>query len=155
MWRSALGQSALSLNDLSACLRLLPWPRYAVTTMNTLCFTRSPILKYSVCGVQHRSAVPPEAKHDLGHRLALLQGVERKPRFTALKHSTYSMTHVPESREQPSGMEQEAGLLTALQEIPNISKCWLKHAQEGGLNLTVGNRCALPSALAHLQSCRC
>lgn len=38
--------------------------------------------------------------------------------------------------EEPSGMEQEAQLLTKLQEIPNISKCWLRPAQAGALSLT-------------------
>lgn len=39
--------------------------------------------------------------------------------------------------EEPAGMEQEAQLLTSLQEIPNISKCWLRPAQAEGLSLTV------------------
>lgn len=42
--------------------------------------------------------------------------------------------------EEPKGMEEEAQLLTSLQEIPIISKCWLRPAQAGGLNLTV--RCS-------------
>ena len=42
-----------------------------------------------------------------------------------------------QAREEPSGMEEEARLLTSLQEIPNLSKCWLKPAHAGGLNLTV------------------
>lgn len=40
-------------------------------------------------------------------------------------------------REEPGGMEEQARLLTSLQEIPNISKCWLKPAHSGGLTLTV------------------
>ena len=39
--------------------------------------------------------------------------------------------------EEPGGMEHEAQLLTSLQEIPNISKCWLRPAQADGLSLTV------------------
>ena len=39
--------------------------------------------------------------------------------------------------EELAGVEQEAQLLTALQEIPNISKCWLRPAQAEGLSLTV------------------
>lgn len=120
--------------------------------MNTLCSTKLPVSRHSVCGVLHRSALPTAARHVLGHRLALLQALDRKQRFITLKLSKPSMTHAPEQREEPSGMEQEAGLLTALQEIPNISKCWLKPAQEGGLNLTVGSRCAFPSACLQLQS---
>lgn len=42
--------------------------------------------------------------------------------------------------EEPAGMEQEAQLLTSLQEIPNISKCWLRPAQADGLSLTVSQR---------------
>lgn len=39
--------------------------------------------------------------------------------------------------EEATGMEEEAQLLTSLQEIPNFSNCWLRPAQAGGLNLTV------------------
>ena len=42
-----------------------------------------------------------------------------------------------QTREEPYGMEEQARLLTSLQEIPNISKCWLKPAHSGGLTLTV------------------
>ena len=42
-----------------------------------------------------------------------------------------------EPAEEPQGMDAEARLLTSLQEIPNISKCWLRPAQAGGLSLTV------------------
>lgn len=38
---------------------------------------------------------------------------------------------------EPQGMEEEAWLLTSLQEVPNISKCWLRPAHAGGLSLTV------------------
>ncbi|KAL3142158.1 hypothetical protein ABBQ38_002516 [Trebouxia sp. C0009 RCD-2024] len=40
-------------------------------------------------------------------------------------------------QEEPAGMDSEAQLLTSLQEIPNISKCWLRPAQADGLSLTV------------------
>ena len=46
--------------------------------------------------------------------------------------------------EEPAGMEQEAQLLTSLQEIPNISKCWLRPAQGDGLSLSVCGHTALP-----------
>ena len=42
-----------------------------------------------------------------------------------------------EPQEEPVGMEEEAQLLTSWLEVPNISKCWLRSAQGGGLNLTV------------------
>ncbi len=42
-----------------------------------------------------------------------------------------------EVHAEPQGMEEEAWLLTCLQEVPNISKCWLRPAHAGGLSLTV------------------
>jgi len=42
-----------------------------------------------------------------------------------------------EVHAEPQGMEDEACLLTSLQEVPNISKCWLRPAHAGGLSLTV------------------
>ena len=55
--------------------------------------------------------------------------------------------------EEPAGMEAEAQLLTSLQEIPNISKCWLRPAHADGLSLTVWSPCCCPlSLLAHTRS---
>ena len=48
-----------------------------------------------------------------------------------------SEAKLDQTPEEPYGMEEQARLLTSLQEIPNISKCWLKPAHSGGLTLTV------------------
>ncbi|KAL0045655.1 hypothetical protein WJX82_000743 [Trebouxia sp. C0006] len=42
-----------------------------------------------------------------------------------------------EVHAEPQGMEEEACLLTSLQEVPNVSKCWLRPGHAGGLCLTV------------------
>lgn len=56
--------------------------------------------------------------------------------------------------EEPAGMEQEAQLLTSLQEIPNISKCWLRPAQAEGLSLTVCH-CTIILLASALHKSRC
>lgn len=56
-------------------------------------------------------------------------------------------------REEPAGMEAEAQLLTSLQEIPNISKCWLRPAQADGFSLTVGSPCCCPLPACSRSGC--
>lgn len=94
--------------------------------------------------------------HDLGSELTGTVEADRKTRHAvrcrlaaplATRHRlasfrsggcTEAMTSTASGPpEEPAGMEQEAQLLTSLQEIPNISKCWLRPAQAEGLSLTV------------------
>ena len=76
----------------------------------------------------------------LSYRLRLGNQVQRsslQPRRATSVMAEHAVQPPTEPQEEPVGMEEEAQLLTSWLEVPNISKCWLRSAQGGGLNLTV------------------